>query len=271
MEDEPNPRTREHKLSTWEDLLGWIAHFDGQPRKPWEEVWYRGQSRAKWRLDTSLERRTKNIRSVAKYLNLIGEVRPAVETFTALQFSMPDSGHLEKICIEYDRFEQNLRPLATYLAHLRHGGFPSPLLDWTVSPYVAAYFAFHGARKDDEVAIFAYQEWAGKFKIGGSDGPHIVTFGPNIKTHNRHFRQQSRYTSCVQFENNSWNFEPHDSVFGIKDHLKQDLLWKFTLPASERMKVLKFCDKVNLTAFTLFDNEEGLLEQQAIRLIDLRS
>jgi hypothetical protein len=60
-------------------------------------------------------------------------------------------------------------------------------------------------------------------------------------------------------------------VFGIRDHLNQDRLWKFTLPTSEQVKVLKFCDRVNLTAFTLFDSEEGLLEQQAMRVIDLRS
>jgi hypothetical protein len=43
-----------------------------------------------------------------------------------------------------------------------------------------------------------------------------------------------------------------------------------TLPASERLKVLRFCDKVNLNEFTLFDTEEGLLEMQAMRVFDLR-
>jgi hypothetical protein len=37
-----------------------------------------------------------------------------------------------------------------------------------------------------------------------------------------------------------------------------------------RLKVLRFCDKVNLNEFTLFDSEEGLLEMQAMRVFDLR-
>ena len=43
-----------------------------------------------------------------------------------------------------------------------------------------------------------------------------------------------------------------------------------TIPAKERLKVLRFCDKVNLNEFTLFDSEEGLLEMQAMRVFDLR-
>jgi FRG domain len=161
-----------------------------------------------------------------------------------------------------------IRP--TYLAHLRHGGFPSPLLDWTRSPYVAAYFAFSRVRHDHDVAVYAYRERPNNMKIGGSDSPQIISFGPVIKTHKRHFRQQSRYTVCTRFEQGQWSFVPHDSVFDVRDHLQQDLLWKITLPASERRKALEFFDKTNLNEFTLFDSEEGLLEMLAARVIDMR-
>jgi hypothetical protein len=120
------------------------------------------------------------------------------------------------------------------------------------------------------VAVYAYREWASKFKAGGSDAPEIVGFGPRIKTHQRHFRQQSRYTSCVKFIDGQWYFRPHDEVFGKTDHLKQDLLWKICIPASERLKVLRYCEKFNLNVFTLFESEEALLEEQAMRIFDLR-
>jgi FRG domain len=269
-DSEPNPRTSEQRFSSWEEFQQNAAALEDPTRKPWDEVWFRGQSDARWPLHTSLERRSTKARAVAEYLSLINEIKPAVETFTGSQFSMPDRIELEQACRQYDLFEQKLREYATYMVHLRHGGFPSPLLDWTRSPYVAAYFAFHGARHDGDVAIYAYREWAGKFKVVGSDDPRIVGFGPIIKTHKRHFRQQSRYTSCIRFENRQWFFSPHDAVFGQKDHLKQDLLWKMTIPGKERLKVLRFCDKVNLNDFTLFDSEEGLLEMQAMRVFDLR-
>jgi len=52
---------------------------------------------------------------------------------------------------------QMLSPAYSYLAHLRHNGFPSPLLDWTQSPYVAAYFAF-ARPQGEQVALYVYCE-----------------------------------------------------------------------------------------------------------------
>jgi hypothetical protein len=268
---DPTPHTLAQRLSSWEDFEQYAAGFEDPTRKRWDEVWFRGQSDAQWPLHTSLERRSTKTRAVANYLSLISEIKPAIETFTGGEFSMPDPWDLQQACRQYDLFEQRLRECATYMAHLRHGGFPSPLLDWTHSPYVAAYFAFHNARHDGDVAIYAYRERPANFKLGNSDAAQIVSIGPIIKTHKRHFRQQSRYTVCVKFENGQWFFSPHDAVFGQKGNLNQDLLWKMTIPATERLKVLRFCDKVNLNEFTLFDSEAGLLEMQAMRVFDLRS
>lgn len=275
----PIPNDREAKshttiisVKTWEEFLKVIEGFDQPNGVPWDEVWFRGQSNAQWALSTTLERRSDKTDRVANYLKLISEIEPAIETFTGSAFDRLRPEQVAEICRQYDLFDANFRSLATYLAHLRHGGFPSPLLDWSASPYVAAYFAFHNAKHDGDVAIYAYREWAERFKTAGSNDPHIVSFGPLFKTHERHFRQQSRYTACVQWESDEqWYFKPHDVVFGQKDRSNQDLLWKISIPTSERLKVLRFCDKVNLNAFTLFNSEESLLEFMAMRVFDLRT
>jgi hypothetical protein len=65
-----------------------------------------------------------------------------------------------------------------------------------------------------------------------------------------------------------WAFTPHDSVLRLQNK-QQDLLWKITIPGSERAKVMRHFDKFNLNEFTLFDSEEALLETLAVREIDL--
>lgn len=97
-----------------------------------------------------------------------------------------------------------------FLAHLRYQGFPSPLLDWTGSPYVAAYFAFARAQRSERVSIYVFVERPKNMKIGGSVEPTIHGFGPNIRTQKRHFRHQSRYTMCVKYNAPmDWHFVPH--------------------------------------------------------------
>ncbi|WP_164933904.1 FRG domain-containing protein [Bradyrhizobium guangzhouense] len=273
-EDGHRGRTETVHMESWEKFQAYVESLDNDPsRKVWDEVWFRGQGDAEWELHSTLERRTPKVRAVSTYLNLISEIKPAIESFTGTTFELPGRMEVEQTCREYDLFENWLRQSMTYLAHLRHCGFPSPLLDWSKSPYVAAYFAFARAEADSNVAIFAYRERANStgLKIGGSDMPQIVSFGPIVKTHRRHFRQQSRYTACLRWGADQWFFEPHESVFGQKDNLQQDLLWKITIPGQERMKVLSYLDKFNLNEFTLFDSEESLLEMLATRVIDMRA
>ena len=65
-----------------------------------------------------------------------------------------------------------------------------------------------------------------------------------------------------------WHYTSHEDVFVRQGGLMmmgQDQLWKFTLPRSERKRVLAYLDEHNLNAYSLFGSDEALMEMMARR------
>ena len=86
------------------------------------------------------------------------------------------------------------------MVYLRHFGFPSPLLDWTENPYIAAYFAYSDT-KSDNVAIYIYKQ-SNDSSIVSEDNSTVIHLGKYIDTHQRHICQQAQYTVCKSAKKN---------------------------------------------------------------------
>ena len=176
-------------------------------------LFYRGQSNAELKLRTTLERKINDYLNLSfeDYYTIISKIGPQVETFTGRIWEIPQySDPIPESLL----FGDLTLPAHEYIVYLRHHRFPSPLLDWTRSPFIAAFFAFNDINdKVEYVSIFAYLEWAGRGKSHRGGDPLITSLNSNIRTHVRHFLQQSEYTICTK-ENMGKNYlASHQNVF----------------------------------------------------------
>ncbi|SEO17703.1 FRG domain-containing protein [Bradyrhizobium sp. OK095] len=254
------------QVYTWEQFKLEAARLR-EEAFPLSPILFRGQANADWDLDTTLERSGHN-EAVSDYYRLIFRIKSEVEIATRSKWDdEPSAFDLDQLSRDYDGFSRSLAnlPHYAYMAYLRHHGFPSPLLDWSRSPFVAAYFAFR-TDQDADVAIYAYADRTTAIKTSSSDDAQIHRLGPYVAAHKRHFSQQSEYTVCVRYLPHRWSFVPHSSVFSVHaGGASQDVLKKFVLKANERQRILRELNDYNLNAYSLFGSEEGLMESLSIR------
>ncbi|NJM35580.1 MAG: FRG domain-containing protein [Rhodomicrobium sp.] len=198
---------------------------------------YRGQTNADWFLETTLERylveefgRTTEKYDLKKYYSYLSAIVPSINSLTKYKFKEFNPWD---ISLE----ENSSLPHYELLCYARHHGFPSPLLDWSMSYYVAAFFAFRGTKPGQNPAIYAYQCWAGKGRSRRTDLPFIDVKGPYVETHPRHHKQQSQYTVCASKE---W-FKDNAKIL-LRKHdeaVSGEQIKKFILNFAEKKSVLE--------------------------------
>jgi hypothetical protein len=106
-------------------------------------VRFRGQRDANWRLESTLSRHYIAAPSSAMTLQLHSMINHFVVNLASIGIQLP-----------FDRTDLRAR-----LEFARHYGVPSPLIDFSLSPYVALFFAFNGtrpsqAKADDNAAVY---------------------------------------------------------------------------------------------------------------------
>lgn len=252
----------EENLNSWEDLQVKIGNLIESLGEKSEKLLFRGQSNSKWKINTTLERKLKPPISLNRYYRFAYTAKTRLETLVNTSWNIPTPTKYEKWLQDKDALTFYDMPGYDYLAYLRHHGFPSPFIDWTASSYIASFFAFNSCipTENNSVSVYCYIEHADVGKLRSSNQPNIYVFGPYVKVHKRHVLQQSQYSICVELDKeNNEIYANHELVLTINEG-RQDKLWKFNVPSTERNQALKSLNKMNINSYSLFGTEDSLVE-----------
>lgn len=243
----PSILTARADINSWEDFKKFVLTLE-----PYRFA-FRGHEDNTWRLRTSFHRTGRA--SLVKFQTQdVPALHRHLSGLTTHRFNLAD-------------------PLdhAAFLSLAQHHGYPTPILDWTQSPFVAAYFAFKDLRKESlsdkkvRVLVFDARGWANTFEKATAVMPgflHMTLLEPLATNNPRALPQQSLSTVT--------------NIDDLEDYIREreisharSYLTAIDLPASERRTVMQDLALMGITAGSLFPGIDGACLQLKERFFDL--
>jgi len=225
----------------WDEYKAYVATLEER------RFLFRGQNKP-WRLHTSFHRRgrTDLTRFASDDVQALHK-RLSARTKHVFNLLIPD---------EYGAF----------LNLVQHHGYPTPLLCWTYSPYVAAFFSYRGmsdekaakAAPSEKVRILVFDQ--AQWKTDWSQLLQLLTAGPHLSIgeflaieNERMIPQQAASTVT--------NLDDIESYICSKEASGKTYLSAINLPVADRQQAVRELGSMGITAGSLFPGLDGDCEE----------
>jgi hypothetical protein len=233
----------------WESYKAYVAALEGR------RYLFRGQTKP-WRLRTSFHRAGRA---------------------DVLRFLREDIQALHKHLSARTRHVFNLdnpNELGAFFNLVQNHGYPTPLLDWTYSPYVAAFFAYRGISNEDSasaapedkvrILVFDQDQWRtdlAQVSVLAPPGLHL-SIGEFLAIENERMIPQQAASTVT-------NVDDIEAYIKSKESAEKTYLSAIDLPISNRNKVVQELRYMGITAGALFPGFDGACEELKERNFEL--
>jgi hypothetical protein len=227
--------------ANWSEFKEWA----NRSRQKYDAVQFRGHGNNTFQLRTTIHR--ANMHRLERYCSgMLLEFRGHAEAILDAHINMEDGDDYSML-----------------LGLAQHHGLPTPLLDWTTSPYIAAFFAFAdavesaGTRTDvTHVRIFGLtREFTTRFftrKISVPYyKPYIAPLSIGGRKNARLYAQQGQFlvTNVADLEN---------FIRDIEIKMKKRLIVAADIPVDCAIEALEDLQFMGLSAATMFPGLDGV-------------
>jgi hypothetical protein len=226
------------RLASWEEFKGSVFQsLFREPRFAPGRFLFRGHGRGDWKLMTSFDR----------WYQIWGKPGGANKFELAIDLVRAFVG-----ACEIHGLRSNLKPEdPESIALAQHYGVPTRLLDWTESPYIAAFFAYYDHLRletdsHDTVAVWALDKSAPMWTED-----YGVTVIKAYSFNNERLRNQSGVFTLSR--------TPFDTLeeYVEKQLSLEPVLFRFLLPASDVTAALADLSAMGITPGRMFADLEG--------------
>jgi len=223
------------KYRDWKTFRGYLLKYAAEPKERREQLAFRGLPDSNWHLETTLDRERRFSSDTERDVYLRG----LLDEFHREALRMVPAPTLSP-------GEEAFELLA------RHHGVPSPLLDWSESPYIASFFAFDGAvvALRSSVSIWVLDRAKLPLISGGVD---LIDDRELIRFNRRALEQRGLFTRITTIR-----VPAADLLAGA--------LTKVIIPSSSKHVALADLDEMGINAASLFSDLDGAARTARYRL-----